>query len=152
MRRRDSQELLFHMLEEQHLHMKDSKAPLSMHPHPMCYPDVHAKQAYSYMKLGDCALCCKKFAFNDIVVSHCRHVYHPFYFISHFKVSKLCADPCCSAKMPAAWLKSFGVTELDMDPEEEDAVSAGQATRAAYIAARTAAAVSSSPAIGNFVP
>jgi hypothetical protein len=39
-----------------------------------------------------------------------------------------------------------------MDPEEEDAVSAGQATRAAYIAARTAAAVSSSPAIGNFVP
>jgi hypothetical protein len=70
-RRRDSQELLFHMLEEQYLRMKESKAPLSMHPHPMCYPDVDAEQAYSYMKLGDCALCCRKFPFNDIVVSHC---------------------------------------------------------------------------------
>ena len=69
----------------------------------------------SYMKLGDCALCCQKFPLNDIVVSFCRHVYHPFCFLSHFKVATVCADPRCGAKMPVTWLKSFGVTELDMN-------------------------------------
>jgi hypothetical protein len=151
-RRRDCLELLFHMLEEQHAHMKDKKATLSMHPHPMCYPDMPHEHALSYMKLGDCALCCQKFPFNDIIVGHCRHVYHPFCFLSHFKVATVCADPSCGAKMPLTWLKSFGVIELNMDLYDQGILSANEAARVACIATRIAAAVSTSPAIGNFIP
>jgi hypothetical protein len=54
--------------------------------------------------------------------------------------------------MPVTWLKSFGVTELDMGLYEHGFLSANEAARVACIATRTAAAVSTSPAIGNFIP
>jgi hypothetical protein len=118
--KRDFYELQFSTLKEQHQMLKIWQPNLAIYPHQMCYDEQDVQSNLQYMKDVDCALCVLPLPLNDIIVTHCRHVYHLWCLMSHFRVSNSCANPNCAAVMSHDWLKSIGVTELDPHNFEEE--------------------------------
>ena len=86
-------------------------------PHPMCYgTELHSEgnQSLNHMMVSDDVICLKHFPIHDIVVASCRHFYHPWCALSHFRSHQSCADVDCPAVISPAWQKSFGLREVDL--------------------------------------
>ena len=87
-----------------------------------------------YVKIEDCAMYGHSFSIYDIILAHCRHVYHLWCLLSYFRVLNCCVDPNCSLMMPPLWLKSFGITELAMHMFVKDVMEVDENTRMDIIA------------------
>lgn len=110
-------ELLYKALQEQHAILKMRMPRLCLAPHPMCYGmdgDGESGNPLKHMMVTDCAFCSRPFPFYDIVVAHCRHLYHPWCAMSHFRQHQTCAHADCPATMSYEWQKSFGFKEVDI--------------------------------------
>jgi hypothetical protein len=116
----------------------------SICPHPMCYNIELALQPLSAylkaMKIWDFTLYKQAFPLNDIVVGHCRHMYHPWCTGVHFMHSLTCADPGCTAMMPLDWLKKFRFAKLDVILFEKAAVGESEHLQVLSIEKRRAVA------------
>jgi hypothetical protein len=89
------------------------KAGLPMFPHPLPYPVGSSSAADFEVVLSRCEKCLVGFGFNDIILSSCRHSYHPFCALMHFRASNSCAKPSCRKLVSPEWKKSFGFSEFD---------------------------------------
>jgi len=106
--RRNFCELQYNYLGEQHLVLVKKGVGSSMHPHPNCNLKVKSNIAPSFLKIVPCVVCLYEFPHNDIVTFVCKHFYHPWCALMHFKHSNKCADPHCKTYMSLEWFKSFG--------------------------------------------
>ena len=109
--------LQYTVLQEQHIILKMKQHDLCVVPHPMCYGtdlQSEATNSLNYMMVMDCVLCCKPFPIHDIIVANCRHLYHPWCALIHFRSHQTCANADCPTIMSAAWQKSFGFKEVDL--------------------------------------
>jgi hypothetical protein len=122
---------------------------LRIFPHPICKPECKNDTSPCYIKTEDCTVCRHNFPFHDIIFAHCRHVYHPWCFLNHFRFANSYADSSCSLMMPLSWLNFFGVMELDMHMLEKDVLEANENTRVDIIARWKLVAMSFCPELGK---
>jgi hypothetical protein len=64
---------------------------LSLYPHPLCNPDVQIDRP-NFFKIFPYVVCLCAFPHNDIVVFICRHLYHPWCALIHFRQNNQCAN------------------------------------------------------------
>ena len=122
---------------------------LRIFPNPISNPKCKNNTSPCYIKTKDCTMCGLNFPFHDIIFAHCHHVYHPWCFLNHFRFANFYADPSYSLMMPSSWLKSFGVTELDMHMLEKNVLEADENTRVDIIARWELVAMSFCPELGK---
>jgi hypothetical protein len=72
-------------LGEQVLSLKRSQGGIRLYPHPILYSTESQKFCADYLKLIPCVLCKCLFLHNDIIVTSCRHLYHPWCAAIHFR-------------------------------------------------------------------
>ncbi len=58
--------------------------------------------------IKDCCLCGFPFPHCEIVVSSCRHVYHPWCALAVFSKASECCAVGCKQVQPIQWIMSFG--------------------------------------------
>lgn len=87
-------ELQYAFLGEQHVALMKKGDGLSLYPHPLCNHDTQVDKP-SFLKILPYVVCLCAFSHNDIVVFACRHLYHPWCALIHFRQSSQCAKPCC---------------------------------------------------------
>jgi hypothetical protein len=84
-----------------------------MRPHPIAY-HVRTTEDHNFaIKVTNCAKCGSDFPFKDIILSPCRHAFHPWCAIMHFSESNYCPYEACKAMATPEWYKSFGIREFD---------------------------------------
>ena len=108
-------------------------------PHPMCYSidlENEVTNLLNHMMVTDCALCCKPFPLHDIIVANCRHLYHPWCALIHFRSNQTCANGDCLAIMSAAWQKSFGFNEVNLSRCTMEDLDMGKETHIFEISTR----------------
>lgn len=136
------------MLRDQHALVQNSKSGLYIQPHPMAYSRQIEDSKLAYMLVTDCALCEKPFPLNDMVVGHCRHLYHPWCAMSHFRTSCHCAHPDCKVQMGFGWLKSFGFNEPDSSLYPNSELEELEESRQAALKLRKEIAIAACPELG----
>lgn len=136
------------ILREQHSLLQKMLPGLFIQPHPMCYSNEIEDSKLAYMLVTDCALCEKPFPLNDIIVGHCRHLYHPWCAMSHFRLSCHCAHPDCKVQMSFGWLKSFGFKEPDASLYPNSELQELEESRLATINLRKEIALAVCPELG----
>ncbi len=65
-----------------------------------------------FLKIVPCVVCLFGFPHNDIVTFVCRHLYHPWCALMHFKHSNKCANPHCKTNMSWSGLKALASKNL----------------------------------------
>jgi hypothetical protein len=65
------------------------------------------------IRVTNCVFCMESFNDNDMVVSSCRHLYHPWCAVIHFRHTRTCASYDCSKVMLDIWCKSFGLGDVE---------------------------------------
>lgn len=136
-------------LQEQYVLLKKRQNGLGIFQHPMCNPERKNDIFLWYVMIEDCVVCGQNFPFHDIIFAHCRHAYHPWCLLSHFRVSSSCGESSSSLMMSPSWLKSFGVMELAMHMFEKDVLEAEENTRVDVIAKRESIVRSLCPELGK---
>ena len=125
---------------------------LCAQPHPMCY-GTHSQtetcNSLNHMMVTNCAVCLKPFPIQDIIVGSCRHLYHPWCALSHFRVNQTCAAVDCPAVMSAAWQKSFGFNEVDLTAFATEELDTTEESRISEIARRQEIALANCPEVGE---
>jgi hypothetical protein len=91
-----------------------------MHPHPLCNLEVKSNIPLNFLKIAPCVVCLCGFPHNDVVVFVCRHLYHPWYVLIHFKHKSKCVDPHYRTNMSPEQFKSFGFKEFVKDLLERE--------------------------------
>jgi hypothetical protein len=118
---------------------------LTMTPHP----GTHVVQRASppvpgfmrTVKIWDCTVCDQPFPNFDIILASCRHTYHPWCALQHFRKSTVCADFSYKSQMPLQWLESFGFCEPNLTVFDEHVVREIEENRVMALAGCKAAAV-----------
>jgi hypothetical protein len=83
-------------------------------------PNVLSDIKSSFLKVASCVVCLCEFPCNDIITSICKHLYHPWFALMHFKQSCKCVDLHCNAIVFPKWYKSFGFKEFDKELLEKE--------------------------------
>ncbi len=55
-----------------------------------------------------------------MIISVCRHMYHPWCVLMHFKQNNQCVDMHCKIMMSLDWCKSFGIINFDKEMVEKE--------------------------------
>ena len=77
--------------------------------HPMCNRPGGYVERLGSIRVIDYVFFLESFNDNVMVISSCRHFYHPWCTVVHFRYSKTCASHDCSKVMSDMWCKSFGL-------------------------------------------
>lgn len=96
-------------LEAEHAQLKRAQSGLHLRPVPMVY--TSSKQpctSHGSLDITDCVLCGFPFPNYEIVISSCKHLYHPWCSLVNFSQSNKCCARGCSMVQPIAWTASFG--------------------------------------------
>ena len=83
-------------------------------------------------------------------MENCRHFYHPWCALSHFKVHQTCANVDCPAVMSSTWQKSFGFNEVDLTVFTVEELDSIEESRINEIARRQELALANCPEVGEF--
>jgi hypothetical protein len=110
--RREFNSAMSLMLGGQHRAWKSPKEGILMRPHPIAYPLCNEDYSFA-IKVMTCAKCGSDFPFKDIILSPCRHAFHPWCAIMHFSESNYCPYEACKAMATPEWCKSFGIREFN---------------------------------------
>jgi hypothetical protein len=78
-------DLQYTFLGEQHVAIIKKGNGSTMHPHPLCKPNIKFDIGPSFLKIAPCVVCLCGFPHNDIIVFLCRHLYHSWCVLVHFK-------------------------------------------------------------------
>jgi hypothetical protein len=113
-------ELQCNALGDQFLSLKRKGSGFILQPHPLVYPSEVVDRKPDFIKINPCVCCKGLFPHNDIVVSSCRHLYHPWCAAIHFKLHSKCYETSCEARMSPEWYLSFGFGEFDKDMKEQE--------------------------------
>ena len=105
-------------LADQLLTLKRKGSGFILQPHLLVYPLEPIDRKPDFIKINPCVCCKGLFPHNDIVVSSCRHLYHPWCVAIHFKLHSKCYETSCEARMFLEWYLSFGFSEFDKDMKE----------------------------------
>lgn len=96
-------------LEAEHAQLGRAQGGLHMRPMPMVY--ISSKEpctSHGSLDITNCVLCSFPFPNFEIVISSCRHLYHPWCSMVNFSQSDKCCARGCSVVQPTAWTASFG--------------------------------------------
>ena len=106
--------------------MKQGKSNASFWPCPMVYPQEHfelpphnSHDDSNCITIGVCCLCLFPFPQHNIVVSNCRHLYHPFYASLLFVNSSKCMAKGCGEIPHPDWYNSFGWREPPTEMKDQ---------------------------------
>ena len=125
------------------------KAGLPMFPHPLPYPVGSSSFAEFEVLVSRCEKCLVGFGFNDIILSSCRHSYHPFCALMHFRVSNCCAKPSCGKMVSSEWAKSFGFSEFDQEMLDTELFDGCEDARLQYLMHRRDVTLAVCPNVGK---
>lgn len=81
---------------------------LHMRPLPLLYGLGSNCGGLGFIDVGECCLCGFSFPHSDIIVSNCRHVYHPWCALVVFSKGPNCCAIGCNHAQPIQWMMSFG--------------------------------------------
>lgn len=116
-----AQKILCHRLEfdalvAQSWSLKRGRIDCSFCPRPAIYAPMEENPLEltsfsaetSFLGITVCSLCSFPFPHNDIIVSSCRHLYHPFCASVVFSNTNKCMAVGCKAMSHPEWHRSFG--------------------------------------------
>ena len=106
-------------LGEQLLSLKKRQGGIRLYPHPLVYPAESQEPRADFLKITTCVLCKCSFPHSDIIVTSCRHLYHPWCAAIHFRHHSTCIDGTCGARLSPEWCLSFGFREFDQEMNEQ---------------------------------
>jgi len=118
--RRTFYELQYFSLGEHHIALMKKGTGLTQHPHPFCNQDVRLENGPNFIKISPCVICLCGFPHNDIVVSICRHLYHPWCALIHFRHSSQFTNSNYKTIMSLEWSKSLEYKEFGKDMYEKE--------------------------------
>jgi len=120
-----------------------------MHPHPNYNPKVKSNITPSFLKIVPCFVYLSRFPHNDIITFVCKHLYHPWCALMHFKHSSKCANPHCKTNMSLEWFKNFGFREFDKDLLEKEISKGCEASRLQQFNLRRQVTFANYPNVGK---
>jgi hypothetical protein len=100
-------------LDEQLLSLKKRYSGIRLYPHLLVYPVESQEPRADYLKMIPCIFCKCSFLHSDIVITSCRHLYHPWCVAIHFRYHSTCIDGTCGARISPEWFLNFGFHEFD---------------------------------------
>ena len=83
-------------------------------PRPIVYGEEKGAENLDdslVLLISTCSLCQFPFPTNDIIVSSCRHLYHPFCASVVFGSGGICTTKGCKSESHPEWHRSFGWSE-----------------------------------------
>ena len=95
-------------LRAEYAHLSCGAAGLHMRPLPMVYTSNSNCGHVGSIDTGECCVCGFSFPHSDIIVSSCRHVYHPWCALVVFSKGSNCCAIGCNHAQPIQWMMSFG--------------------------------------------
>ena len=110
----EGRQKLFDALSAENFQLKRGKSNASIWPRPMVYSEssdaavVGSQGAPAAVEITACCLCLFPFPCNDVVISCCRHLYHPFCASVVFVNCQACVAKGCGAIPHPDWYNSFG--------------------------------------------
>ena len=88
-------EIQVRALKEEHAFLGRASCGFHMRPLPLVYVAGEAGSAGGSIQAGDCSLCGFPFPHSEMIVSACRHLYHPWCALVNFtEGTKCCALGC----------------------------------------------------------
>lgn len=122
----ESGQLQFDALAAEKFQLKQGRSSLNYTPSPMVYaagesilPGFGSSNEASLIRITACCLCSFPFPQNDMVVTSCRHLYHPFCASVVFVRSCKCVATGCGEMCHPDWHRSFGWGEPPADLVEK---------------------------------
>ena len=103
-----------------------------------------------FFRITACSLCSFPFPHNDIVVSSCKHLYHPFCASVVFSRNSKCMAEGCQDFSHPEWHRSFGWREPDAKLSERESTLGLAEERRRIMKERIEQARSKLPAISKF--
>ena len=146
----------FNALAAENFQLKRGNSNASFWPRPMVYSqDVSTSPSEtlddcSSLAIGVCCLCLFPFPHNDIVVSSCRHLYHPFCASVVFVNSCKCLAKGCGEVPHPEWYNSFGWGEPPAEMQDRASMLGIAEERSRILHARADHAKALLPASGEF--
>ena len=144
----------FDALAAENFQLKRGKSNASFWPRPMVYsqefstPRLQIRDDCGSIVIGVCCLCLFPFPQNDIVVSTCRHLYHPFCASVVFVNSSKCVAKGCGEVPHSEWYNSFGWGEPPADMLDQASMLGIAEERSRILHARAEVAKASLPPNG----
>ena len=107
--------------------LKMEKASLGFNHTPIAYPNHKIVNddlgEIMFLKITICSLCGFGFPKSDIIVSSCKHIYHPFCAKIVYQSGNRCADlNCTQALVDPDWFRSLGVGNINEELEQRAAL------------------------------
>jgi hypothetical protein len=118
-------------------------------PHPIPYPGAGYEDNGFAVKITVCVKCHSGLCFSDIILSSCRHVYHPWCACVYFRNSNTCAYDLCKSMAGPEWAKSFGFKEFDADMTAAEVSEGSNEAMKLVLHARKELALAKAPDAGQ---
>ena len=142
----------FDALMFQLTHMKRGEVGIAMRPTPHCSIfDSKTTLESNPILVQPCAVCLNHFPLNDIVVSTCGHLYHPWCARIWFRVASTCADVSCGTTVHPSWFRSFGFGQLHTPLQQLAQTLELEKEQHSLLATLTSTIMDSYPDIGMFL-
>lgn len=111
--------MAFDALNNQVLLLKKKEKGIYIHLQPMWSIEDSLDLNLESLRVNTCTLCVYPFSFNDIIVSSCHNLYHPWCTSIWFKNHSHCKDPLCGGLVHPNWYKIFGFVEFNHKLKEK---------------------------------
>ena len=126
-RRLQTSQVQFDALAAEKFQLKAGRSTLNFLPWPMVYspedpplPSRDFGDDSKFLRITTCSLCSFPFPQNDIEVSSCKHLYHPFCASVVFSRNSKCMAEGCQDFSHPEWHRSFGWGEPDAELSERE--------------------------------
>jgi hypothetical protein len=151
-----SRQLQFDALAAEKFQLKTGRSSLNFWPRPMVYlpsdplPSCDFSDESKFIRITTCSLCSFPFPQNDIVVSSCKHLYHPFCASVVFVRNCKCMAIGCGELSHPEWHRSFGWGEPTTELSERALMLGLAEERRRIMQERTDQARARVPGVGKF--
>lgn len=153
----ENSQLQFDALAAEKFQLTAGRSTLNCLPWPMVYspedPPSPSRDFWDdsrFIRITACSLCSFPFPQSDIVVSSCKHLYHPFCASVVFSRNCKCVAEGCFKLSHPAWHRSFGWGEPDAELSQRELTLGLAEERKRIMKDRIDQARSKLPAIGKF--
>lgn len=137
--------------------LKQGRSASNFCPQPMVYArgepttvEIGDTDESQFIKITTCCLCDFPFPQNDIVVSSCKHLYHPYCASVLYVRSCKCVAVGCGELSHPEWHRSFGWGEPSPELLEREMVLGSAEERRRLLQERTNEAKAKAPSDGKF--
>jgi hypothetical protein len=103
-------------LADQILKMKNGRG-IVCYPQPALHP-IQPEDGHTLFELKPCSFCSRWYNSFDVVMSSCKHFYHPFCISKLVDLQHSCVT--CNEPFHLDWCRSFGFSALPSDHEDQD--------------------------------